>query len=315
MTRAAAVLLALTAIATAALAQAPAARVADDAKVLDRVAAASKKDLPRDLLRRIVDEDIDLLRGKRSDGTYEYAGYERIEAARVTDSFSVEARGDDDFSRLELRADNAYRVVISLPSRRMLVTKNRRLWVERADIESIPHGSTTARLQSVKIGAWFEPGTSRNIDLDDIARQATVRLFARGDKDSGYGNIVLSIVQAKIYDNPDSPYADAVASLKAIQRALDRGDVPSIRSMAARVSQSLGRAEAAPVRSIDVIAPRAETASIAAPAASPASASAASAEILRELQEIEDLLTGSEAERRVGNDRLHQLVRRLRASK
>ena len=58
-------------------------RVADDARVLDRVAEASKKDLPRDLLRRIVDEDINILRGKRPDDTYQYAGYERMEAAAL----------------------------------------------------------------------------------------------------------------------------------------------------------------------------------------------------------------------------------------
>ena len=31
----------------------PVAKIADDARVVDRVAAASKRDLPRDLLRRI----------------------------------------------------------------------------------------------------------------------------------------------------------------------------------------------------------------------------------------------------------------------
>jgi hypothetical protein len=35
-------------------------------------------------------------------------------------------------------------------------------------------------------------------------------------------------------------------------------------------------------------------------------------ETLSELQAIEDLLTGTEAERRQGLDRLHQLVRKLR---
>ena len=58
----------------------PIARVADDAKTVDRVAEASKRDLPRDLLARIINNDIELLRGHRSDGTYEYASFERFES-------------------------------------------------------------------------------------------------------------------------------------------------------------------------------------------------------------------------------------------
>jgi hypothetical protein len=73
-------------LATTTFAQAPAQRVADDALVIDRVAEVSKRDLPADLLKRIVNEDIDLLRGKRADGTYEFANYERLEAGRKTES-------------------------------------------------------------------------------------------------------------------------------------------------------------------------------------------------------------------------------------
>lgn len=279
------------------------ARIADDAKVFDRIAEASKRDLPRDLLRRIVDEDIETLRGKRPDGTYQYAGYERMEASRQSQSYSIEPRKDDNLTKIEVRADFAYRIVLSSPSRRMLVTKNRRVWIDRVDIEYMPQGSRTTKLQTIKLGLWIDPGVVRNIDLDEIARQATARVYARGDKDSGYGNLEVSVLEARVFDNPDSPYADAVASLKAIQKALDHGDIPSIRATAQRLGQGLGSstvAAAAQTRAIvDVVAPRAET-------------SAASSEVYGELQSIEDLLTGSDSERRQGLDRLHQLVRKMR---
>ncbi len=71
-------------------AEIPVARVIDDAKAVDRVASASKRDMPHDLLRRIVNDDIETLRGRRSDGTYEYAGFERFESGRVTNSVSVQ---------------------------------------------------------------------------------------------------------------------------------------------------------------------------------------------------------------------------------
>ena len=50
---------------------------------------------------------------------------------------------------------------------------------------------------------------------------------------------------------------------------------------------------------------------VTAPRAEPAPARA-EPDVAGELQAIEDLLTGTEVERRQGLDRLHQLLRRLR---
>ncbi len=283
--------------ASGALAQTPAARVAADAKVIDRVAEASKKDLPQELLKRIVNEDIDLLRGKRNDGTYQYAAYEKMEADRISDSFSVDPGKKE--TVLELRGPFVYRLSIGAPSRRMLVTRNKHVYVDRVEIEYIPLNDSTKKFQTAKVEAWIEPGASQTVDLNEIARQATVRVYTHADE-SGYGNLTLTLTEAKVFDDPGSPFADAVASEKAILNAINRNDVPSIRAMAQRVSSDLqpNVAAAVPTRppagTVEVTAPRADT------------------EMLGELQAIEDLLTGTDAERRQGLDRLHQLVRRLR---
>src|SRR5207302_4480837 len=92
----------------------------------------------------------------------------------------------------------------------------------------------------------------------------------------------------------DSPYADAVASAKAILRALDHDDVPSIRAMATRMVNDLSPGVAS------------------APRSGAAATQTSDVELYTELQAIEDLLTGNETERRQGLDRLHQLVRKLR---
>lgn len=280
----------------------PVTRVAEDARVLDRVAQASKRDLPRDLLKRIVDEDIDALRGKRTDDTYQYAGYERMEAARSTESYSVDPDRADQLSKLEVRGDFAYRLIITSPSRRMLVTRNRRVWLDHVEIEYMPQGGRTTKVQNVKLGVWLEPNGTRNVDFEEIARHATARLFAKADKDSGYGNVDVTLLEARVFDDPNSPYADAVSSLKAVSRALANDDVPSIRAMSQRVAQLLGTPAAVPPPSmparaaVDVVAPRGE----------------ADADTYAELQAIEDLLTGSDSEKRQGLDRLHQLVRKMR---
>jgi hypothetical protein len=273
----------------------PIARVADDAKTVDTVAAAAKRDLPRDLLKRIITDDIELLRGHRSDGTYEYAGFEKFEAGRVSKSFSVEPRDE----KLELRGSFVYKVQIDSPSRRMLVTKNRKIYLDRAEIEFIPMDrGASQKTQNVKLDTWLEAGQSRSIDFDAVAKEATVRVFAKSDEKSGYGNLELTLIEARVIDNSDSPYADAVASAKAILRALDHDDISSIRAMATRMRNDLQPSTPggtpSPSSAVTVEAPKMDP------------------EVLTELQAIEDLLTGTDTERRQGMDRLHQLVRKLR---
>ena len=277
-------------------------RVAEDAIVFDRVAQASKRDLPRDLLKRIVDEDIDLLRGKRADGTYEHATFERFDSGRINGSFSIQPRGEDKTETVEVKGDWVYRVVLEVPGRRMLVRKNLPVWVERVDIDYVGERGTQNERESVEIKQWLKPGEFRPVDFPDVARRATVRIAARAEETTGYGNLNVSLVKARIVDNADSPYADAVASAKAVQRALENGDVPSIRAMAQRMRSTVGDA-------LPVVTRRAE------PAPAPETAAAAPAprpEIHGELQAIEDLLTGTDQERREGMDRLHQLIRRMR---
>lgn len=272
-------------------------KVGEDAIVFDRVAQAAKGDLPTDLLKRIAEEDLDLLRGKRADGTYEYATYERFDAGRFSDSFSINYR-QDQMETHEVKGAFVYRVLVEVPSRKMFVRKNRPVWVERVDLEYLGASTQTER-QSIEIKQWLQPGEFRPVDLPVVARQATARVIATVDK-GGYGNLEVSLIKAKIVDNADSPYADAVASVKAVQRAIESRDVASMRAMAQRLRTSVGGAAAA-------AAPRrAETTIDVSAPAQPLPG------IRSELEAIEDLLTGSEPERREGVDRLHQLIRRMR---
>jgi hypothetical protein len=178
----------------------------------------------------------------------------------------------------------------------LMMTKNRHVYLDHVEIDYLPV-SGTQTTQKMKLETWLEPGQSKTVDFEAIARQATVRLFAHADEKAGYGNVVLSIVQARVFDNPDSPYADVVASAKAILRALDHDDVSSMRAMATRMANDLQQ-------NVSV------TASV--PARVEAAGVQEQQEIYAELQAIEDLLTGTETERRQGIDRLHQLVRKLR---
>lgn len=304
----------LMAVAAAAPAQVPVARIADDGLVIDRVAEAAKRDLPSDLLKRIVNEDIELLRGKRPDGSYDFAKYERFEAGRVNGSYSINHRKDR-METVETRGTWIYRVIVEVPSRRLLVRKNRPVWIERVDVELVPEGSTQLQQQSFEVKAWLQPGEVRPFDLQSIATKATARVIATAEEKGGYANIDVALVQARIVDAADSPYAEAVASAKAILRALDNNDIPSTRATARRMRAALG-GSSAPIAGATApavappIAPR-PSASEMTVTARPVD-TATRLELQTELQMIEDLLTGTDAERREGMDRLHQLVRRMR---
>ena len=278
-------------------------RVAEDAIAIDRVAAAAKRDLPTDLLKRIIDEDVELLRGRRSDGSYQYASFERFDSGRITTDFSVQHHGDK-MQVLEVKGAWVYRLQVEVPSRRLLVRKNKPVWIERVDLDYISERGSATERTSIEIKQWLKPGEFRPVDLPQIARQVTARVIASVEKEAGYGNVELSLIKAKIVDNADSPYADAVASAKAIQRALDNNEIPSMRAMAQRMRNSLVGGAAG--RRIEVVAERPAPEEPAAPRET------IGREMRDELQEIEDLLTGSEQERRQGMDRLHQLIRRLR---
>lgn len=293
---------------TGAIAQVPVARVATDARVIDRVAEMSRNDLPGDLLKRIVDEDIDLLRGKHADGTYQYASYDRMEGNRKSDTISVDPEHKE--SVLELRDAFPFRLIVSVPSRRMLVTKNHHIYIDRVEIETLPQKSSEKKFQTVKVDAWLEPGTSKTIELDEIGRQAVARVYAHADKD-GYANVTLTLIEARIFDEPTSPYADAVASAKSILKAIEHNDKPSIRAMAQRIASRLPADAAVPAA---VGSAPATIAAVPSVSQIDVTAGRGDAETMAELQAIEDLLTGTEVERRQGVDRLHQLVRRLRAA-
>jgi hypothetical protein len=297
---------ALALMTTTAFAEVPVARVVDDAKAVDRVVEMTREQLPSDILRRIVTADIDLLRGRHPEGTFDYARYERLEAGRVAKSFSVQPTDPDRLAKVELKGDLIYRVVLEVPARRLFVAHNRPIWIDHLEAEFVPLGSSASKTQTVKVEAVLEPGTARTIDLDSISRQATIRVYARADKASGYGNLDVTLVQASIFDNTDSPYSDAVASAKSILKALDRQDLATMRAMAQRIVANLQTARPAE-RTVEVTAPR-----VPQPVIPSTEPEAGSADVLPELQAIEDLLTGSDAERRQGTDRLHQLIRKLR---
>ncbi len=267
-------------------------RIAIDAAAIERIADLSKKDLPVPLLQRMVTEDIELMRGLRPDGTYENATWERLESGRTTESFSVNSGGEV-MQTFQAKGTFVYRVLLEVPERRMLVRKNVPVWIERVDVEYLGDGPQLQKT-SIEIKSWLQPAEFRPVDLPVVARQATVTVAANADPKGTYGNLEIALIQARIIDNPDSPFAGSVTGAKAALKALSDNDVTALREAAGRMRAGVGGAASTGT----------------GPTAG--QGSAPDAPTRAELEQIEDLLTGTDAERRDGLDRLHQLIRRLR---
>jgi len=272
-------------------------QVVDDARTIGRVADVSRRDLPQEVLRRIATEDLEFLRMKNPDGTYQYARYEREEADRIEESFSVRTDGRDLNQKTRFKGDYVYRLIIQAPMRRLLIAKNRRVYLERVDLEFQPLGGSPT-LDTRTFGEWLEPGVRKTIDLPAVARNLNVVVYTRLDEKSGSANLDMTLLRARVSDNP---YAVAVQNVKAILRAVETSDRASIRSLAASLQGSLPNSQIPLAASISAVPP-----------SDPKRTALETDELQRELRLIEDALTGSPEERRGGLDRLHQLIRRLR---
>jgi len=285
--------------------------VHEDARVIRRIAQMSKRDFPGSLVARIVQEDMDLLRGKRSDGTYQFAHYAREEEKRSTDRATIRDREKEDapLEKTSIKGDFVYRAIVSVPGRRMVLAKNRAVFVDRVELDYTPMGGVR-KTQTFPIQEWLQPGDERRIEIPEIARSATVDVFARSEANKGNASLDLALLRSKVVDNTDSPYFSAVQLVRRLQRSVEREELKEIRTIAESLV-NLAPVEIA-LRTSDSMSTVAVVPSNSSASSASGLQSTPTVEIYLELQMIEDMLTGTEGERREGLDRLHQLVRKIR---
>lgn len=302
-------ILGISAAAAAQNTTSPAARVGEDARAIQRVAEASRRDFPASVVQRIAEEDLDLLRGKQSDGTYRYAHYERQEGGRVSDRFAIHSASEDALDKIEFAGERAYRLIVSVPNRRLLVARNRRVFIDRVELDYSPFGGTR-QTSTVDVKKWISVGEQTTVDFPDIARRARAKVHGRVDAaDGGAATVELTLLQARLVDNSDSPYAASVATVAALARAAEHDDLGGVKTYSADLASRLA-SNVATMPCVDTAAATPqrplETTISVTPETMP------QVEVYMELQNIEDMLTGTEGERRDAVDKLHQLIRKLR---
>ncbi len=281
-------------------------QVREDANVILRVLEASEKDVPRDLMRTIVEEDIEILRGKQNDGTYLYASYIAEEADRKEKGFTVPA--GERVVQLNVTGEASYGVLLKVPSRRFLVRKNQQVYVERVDLDLTPASSGfPSRIESVEIGTWMAAGSERLVTFPQIARTARITVHARTDKEAGPASLQAILLIPRLSDDPRSPWYRPVENAKVLLREIERRDRTKIESAARLIAGD-------PLLTAATLAPPPRRESWTSPDLGPDVLPSSSEDLYIELRRIEELLRGNEFDRRQGMDMLGQLVRRLRPS-
>jgi hypothetical protein len=208
--------------------------VASDLRALSRVATlAPDLNDARQVMLAIVDDDVETLRERRADETYRWASLQREEASRVKDQKAVErVYTEKELREVTITAPRAYRLEVSLPTKRNLVSPNNRVYIRTVFVDSTGFDGKTTH-QEIPVNAWVNPGDANGVALAEIGKsvKAMVELGVETGEKRAVADVAL--LQAKLVDDPASPYFPAVQRLLRIReiaaaKEINRGALKSI---------------------------------------------------------------------------------------
>src|SRR5581483_9561159 len=200
--------------------------VVSDLHALERIASlASNLNDARQVMLAITDSDIDDLRDPRPDGTYRWASLQREEASRVKDQKSIErVYTEKDLREVTITAPNAYRLEVSLPTKRNLVSANNRVYIRNVLVDSTGFDGKQLH-HEIPVNAWVNPGDANGVALPEIGKsvRATAELGVENGEKRAVADVAL--IQAKLEDDPASPYFPAVQRLEQVRQVLVQKDL------------------------------------------------------------------------------------------
>jgi len=205
-----------------------------DLKGLSRVVALAP-DLSdaRPAILALVDDDITTLREPRGDGSFRWASLKPEEASRVKEEKAVEAVSTEPkVDTITVSASKAYRLVITVPQKRSLVSANNRVFVRNALADWIGFDGQSRKTE-IPINVWIEPSNSHSVLLPDITKSAKVTVELAVESGSKKAVAEVALLQAKLVDDPSSPYFPAVRRLLQIRetaasRSASRGSIKTL---------------------------------------------------------------------------------------
>jgi hypothetical protein len=203
--------------------------VANDLHALGRIVTVAE-DLgrSRQVLLAILDSDISELRMPREDGTFRWAALQREEGGRINEEATVEqVQTEATLKNVNMTGANVYRVLVTVPQKRGVFATNNRVYVRNVLVDATGFDGKTSR-HEIPVNAWVNPGDATPVALPDIAKSAKVTTELGVESGDKKAVAEVSLVQAKLVDDPTSPYFPAVKRLQQIRelaaaREINRG--------------------------------------------------------------------------------------------
>ncbi len=289
--------------------------VASDLHALGRIATVAE-DLgrSRQVMLAIVDSDVSDLRMPRENGTYRWASLQREEGGREDEEVTVEqVHTEAVLKNVSMTASNVYRVLVTVPQKRGVFTANNRVYVRNVLVDATGFDGKTSH-HEIPVNAWVNPGDANGVALPDIAKSAKVTTELGVESGDKKAVAEVALVQAKLVDDPTSPYFPAVKRLLQIRelanaRDINRGTLrntidESLLSLPGELEKRTAeQAEAARVRRV-MAENNTTTGNIMVGDATP--------DVIAELAEIARLSKGTVDEQGEARTRLDALVAALR---
>lgn len=209
-------------------------RLAADLHAISRVSdVAEDLGRSRQVLLAIVDSDVEMLREPRGDGTYRWASLQREEGGRVKDEKAIErVHTEKELRYVTVTGANGYRVEVTVPRKRGTFAANNRVWVRNVLVDSTAFDGKVSH-QEIPVNAWVNPGDATGVPLPEIGK--SVKATAELGVESGSKQAVaeVAVVQAKLVDDPNSPYYPAAKKLLQLRdlaaaRDINRGALKNI---------------------------------------------------------------------------------------
>ena len=200
--------------------------VAADLHALGRVVAVAENvERERQVLLAIVDSDIKDLRGPRDDGTYRYASLQREEGGRVKDEKTIEhVSTQKELRYVTLTGDNGYRVEVTAPKKRSTFAANNRVYIRNLIVDSTGFDGKVSH-HEIPVESWVAPGDSTGTPLPEIGKSVKVTVELGVESGDKQAVAEVALVQAKLVDDPTSPYFPAVTRLLQIRALVAAKDI------------------------------------------------------------------------------------------
>lgn len=200
--------------------------LAADFYTLGRVTAVAEEiGRSKQILLAIADGDLEILRGPRGDGTYQWASLQREEGGRVRDEKTIEqVSTEKELRYVTVSGANGYRVEVVAPKKRGTFAANNRVWVRNVIVDSTGFDGKVSH-HDIAVNAWVSPGDATGVALPAIGKsvKATVELGVESGNKQAVAEV--GLVQARLVDDPAGPYFPAVKKLLQVRELITARDI------------------------------------------------------------------------------------------